>query len=276
MKLLRSFCLILIGIFALSVRAENVSFSQQLIDSIRSCIESSQEMIPKEEMAALLDRLVSDGEAIEQGNDDLRVKFVTLQGYIEHVLACFQALGEIDLLAGVIHTPMPPTPLCASPESDVSELLDASIRSDPHKLLTVLSRAQIVREYLMKGGRLYAVYPKDGLQKRTSAQQKIYRDTLGAFPDRLIDQELVLAEIAPGMIGATYLFRCKDDSRLFAFSIKARQASDIEPHAEWGLWFGQAENPAVALRINTIFDYFSQAGATDLRKEISLPTQLLC
>jgi len=274
MRFLFSFaCLIAIATMGSSAQpsssetGENVSFSHTLFTAVRSCIESDKTMIPKEEMYALLDRLASDSKIVESGSDDQREKFVNLQRCIGHVLACSQAVGEIQELIGVIHTPMPAIPLCARPQSDLSGLLDASIRHDPKKLATVLSRAQIVRECLMKGGSLYIAYPKGGFEKRTFEQQNIYREALDRFPDRLFDVTLTEDVIPPDLIGATYLFR-NSDRQLFIFSIKARQANDIQSQSEWGLWFGPVQDRAIAARVNEVFNYLSRAGGPDLRNAI--------
>lgn len=242
-------------------------FEKRFLTNVRSCIDFNKEIAQKEEIFALLDQVENKYQILEQGSDDLRVKYVNAQGAIEHVMACFQALGEIDQLIGVIHTPMPPTPLCVKPEGNVQDILDASIRSDQNKLLTVRSRAQIVREYLMKGGKLYAVYPQGGLQKRTPEQQSIYKEALDQSSTRLVDWVLGSDKIDQDMIGATYLFR-NLEGKVFAFSIKSRQVNDIQKQTEWGIWFGPVQEKTVADRVNTIFDYLSSVGGPDPRKEM--------
>jgi len=274
MRLLKVFFgIIALGTTVLSAQSvsrkeiEKMGFSQKFLASVRSCIEYNQELIPKEEMYALVARLAADSKIIESGSDDLRVKFVGLQGCIEHVLACSQALGEIQEIIGVIHTPSPATPLCARPRSDVSGLLDESIRRDPKKLLTVLSRTQIVREYLMKGGKLYVAYPQGGLEKRSPEQQKIYCEALNQFQGNLIDQILATDAIPQDMVGATYIIRTAN-RQLYAFSIKSRQANDIQDLSEWGAWFGPVQNLAIAARINEVFNYLSRVGGPDLRNDL--------
>jgi len=204
---------------------------------------------------------------LETGSDDLRVKYVASQGCIEHVLACCQALGEVDHLIGVIHTPTVATPLCIRPEGPYEGVLDESIRHDLNKLLTVRSRAQIVREYLTKGGKLYVVYPQGGLEKRTSEQQQIYRDELERYSGSLIDWVLSCQQMDPDMIGATYLFR-DQHRQVFAFSIKSRQANDIQQKSEWGIWFGPVADEVVANRVNAICDYLIANKGPDARQEV--------
>lgn len=224
-------------------------YGQEYLADARSCVEHTSSISHKQEIYALIDQLIAEQEILETGSDDLRVKYVHAQGCIEHVLACSLASGKIDQLVGVIHTPMPATPLCVKPEGPFPDI------SDPDKLLTVTSRAQIVREYLKEGGKLYIAYPQGGLEKRTPSQQQIYREELANFPN-LIDYPLPIPAIEPDMIGATYLFRNKE-GRLFAFSIKSRQVNDMQSEAEWGLWFGPLDDPKVAERVTSVFEYLT-------------------
>lgn len=216
----------------------------------------------------LLARLMEQGEVLESGSDDLRLRYVPAQGCIEHRLACMQAMGEIEELIGAIHTPNPATPLCAKPEGAVSDLLDASIRNDARKLYTVRSRAQVVREFLAKGGKLHIVYPQGGFEKRTLEQQTVYRNELAAHPETLFDCVLNTPALNPDLIGATYLFRDKE-GHPYAFSIKSRQANDIQKEAEWGLWFGPLDDPKIRARVNAVFDSLVSLGAPDLRSAFS-------
>ncbi len=228
--------------------------------------EKTDSISPK--VKELIAGLMEQGEIVETGSDDLRIHYVPAQGCIEHMLACMLAMGEIEGLAGAIHTPNPATPLCAKPEGSVSDLLDASIRGDAQKLYTVRSRTQIVRDFLAQGGRLHIVYPQGGFEKRTLEQQKIYREELAAHPETLSDCVLNTTAITPDLIGATYLFRDKE-GRPYAFSIKARQANDIQNQAEWGLWFGSLDDPKIRARVDAVFDSLVSLGAPDLRLDFS-------
>lgn len=219
-------------------------------------LDDARAMAPQtEEINTLFDQLEVNRQVLETGSDDLRIKYVHVQGCIEHMLAKKQALGEISGLTGIIHTPLPATPLCVKPESTSS--------IDPKKWETVLSRAQIVREYLLKGSTLYIVYPEGGLQKRTPEQQKIYAEALEQFADNLIDCTLATPEIEPDMIGATYLFYDKDNQP-YAFSIKARQITDMQPQAEWGMWFGPLSNENISARVEAILEYLTPLGGPSI------------
>lgn len=242
-------------------------FAKKILTTVRSCVEYNQEISGKDDIYHILSQVEEQYKVIETGSDDLRVKYVHSQGCFEHVLACFQALGDIEEIIGVIHTPMPATPLCIKPEGEVRGVLDQSIRHDLSKLLTVRSRAQIIREYLMKGAKLYIVYPQGGFEKRSATQQSIYKEELERFAGNLFDWVLTTNKIADDMVGATYLFR-NMDRQVFAFSIKSKQANDIHSQAEWGIWFGPVVEAEVADRVNNVFDYLSSKGGPDLRDEI--------
>lgn len=245
---------------------EGQPFEKKLLTHVKACIEYNQELNNKEDILALINTIEKDHFKVETGNDDLRLKYVSSQGCIEHVLACAQALGDLDQLIGIIHTPTVATPLCVRPEA-VEGALDETIRFDLNKLLTVRSRAQIVREYLTKGGKLYVVYPQGGLEKRNAEQQQIYKEELERFAGRLVDWALSSKEIDPDMIGATYLFR-NQQRQVFAFSIKSRQAIDIQNQAEWGIWFGALDDASIADRVNTVIDYLVDNNGPDPRKEV--------
>lgn len=247
--------------------AEEQQFCKKFLNHVKACVEFNEDIKNKQEVLALLNSIENESRILETGSDDLRVKYVTSQGCIEHVLACAQVLGDVDHLIGVIHTPTVATPLCVLPDGPYDGVLDESIRYDLGKLLTVRSRANIVREYLAKGGKLYVVYPQGGREKRTAEQLKIYQDELNRYTENLIDWVLSCKQIDPDMIGATYLFR-NNERNVFAFSIKSRQANDIQKQAEWGIWFGPVDDPAITERVNSIFDYLSQNAGPDPRQEV--------
>ena len=212
----------------------------------------------KEDIVRIWNILIQE-EVIEiTGTDkDLRPYFVSLQGIIEHVLAT-QLQKEIKTLKGMIHTPMPATPLCMTGEIS-KELVDPSIENDPARLFTVKARSTIIRDYLFKGGDLYIVYPKDGLNKRTKEQQTIYQQELLNFPSHLVDMPLDCETIPTDLIGATYLFQ-NQFGKTFVFAIKMTQAKDPEAIGSFGLWFGPIETPAIQDRLQAVFTYLEQNG----------------
>lgn len=240
-------------------RSEDQHFRAKLLHLVRQCVLYNSSLSDKEKILDLLKQIEEHEYFVETGSDDLRVKYVSSQACIEHVLACSQALGEVVDLIGMIHTPMPATPLCTKPEPLDDSLLDPSIRFDLDKLLTVHSRAKIIREYLIKGGVLYIVYPRGGLEKRSPQQQAIYQEELLNYPHQLFDWVLDTTQLHPEMGGATYFFK-NQIGDIFVFSIKAPQASHPENRTEWGLWLGEVKNPFVKQRVAALFDYFQGCG----------------
>ena len=242
-------------------------YDRKMLHLVRQCIAYDDSLSCTNEIFELVDRIENYHCFLQTGTDDFRSKFIRLQASFEHVMACYQALGEITRLVGVIHTPTPATPLCIRPEEGVTVgILDERIRWDSDKLLTVCSRARIVREYLMKGGQLYIAYPQGGLEKRSEGQRVVYLEALKEFQNGLFDSVLNCNEMNSDMIGATYLFK-NIYNQVFAFSIKGRQANDVRPESEWGIWFGEIQLPKVRERIDLIFDYLKFYGGPDLRQD---------
>lgn len=220
----------------------------------------------RNEISKTWDTLVKNGVLEVSGTDkDVRPYFVALQGIVEHVLAS-ELRNEVTALRGVIHTPMPATPLCTA--GDISkELVDPSIEIDPARLFTVKARTTIIRDYLVKGGNLYVIYPKDGFNKRTEEQQKIYQQELKNYPAHLFDVPLNCENIPVDLIGATYLFQDRS-GRTFVFAIKMTQAKDPKDIGNFGLWFGPINHTSIQERVKTISSYMEQNGSSVLKMEL--------
>ncbi len=245
-------------------------FINELLDLAVACVDGSDAIHDKEDVFKLLADLRQHGVYLETAASEPRVKFVQIQGVMEHLMAHLQASGEICKLAGVIHTPTPSTPLCTLPNEDPSEgLLDPSIAFDMDKVLTVRSRAQIVREFLHKGGDLYIAYPQGGLERRTEEQREIYLQALEQFPNHLFDCMLSTHTLPGDKIGATYLM-CDCFGHVYLFAIKNTQANDPSDGVEWGLWFGEATAPGISQRMRDIFEYLNSVQGPDLRSEFGL------
>lgn len=180
---------------------------------------------------------------------------MALQGVVEHVLAS-ELKKEVKALKGMIHTPMPATPLCSKGEIS-KELVDPAIEIDPKRLFTVKARTTIIRDYLFKGGDLYVIYPEDGFLKRTQEQQKIYTQELMHFPNHLFDVPLPCENIPSELIGATYLFEDQSGNS-YVFAIKITQAKDPKDRGDFGLWFGPIDHPAVQERVKSVSGYLEQ------------------
>lgn len=233
----------------------------QVLDTLKhsDCIpglKSDEFLALKTDITKTWGTLLKDGVLEISGTDkDIRPYFVALQAVLEHVLAS-ELQKNVKVLKGIIHTPMPATPLCSKGEIS-KELIDPSIELDPMRLFTVKARTTIIRDYLFKGGDLYIVYPKDGYGKRTEEQQKIYQQELANYPKHLFDIPLNCEGIPNELIGATYLFQDQLGNK-FVFAIKMTQAKDPQDVGNFGLWFGSQSHPAIQVRLKAVEAYLEQ------------------
>lgn len=241
----------------------------QLTEQIRDSANQYISLSRHKEVAEILESLEKKSVYIEQGSDDLRVKFKTLQGAIEQVLATAKEEGLIRKVVGVIHTPTPTTPLCTPLEEVDDTLTSPSIRGNKEKLSTIQTRAQALRDYLGKGGILYVAYPKAGLLKRTDLQRELYLEQVRKYPEKLFDSPMPIKEMDPELIGAFYLFE-DQEGVLYAFSIKAKQSFDPSEYSEWGIWLGELSTPVVQERIRKVHHYLHSIGGPNLNREFSL------
>lgn len=260
-------CMFFLSTVCVSATGHAETLKENILQHVKACIAHDETIKDKSSVYELIEEIEQNHCAIESGNDSMRIKYVAAQGCFEHILASLLATGDIDELIGVIHTPTIATPLCVKPEGPFEAVLDESIRHDQEKLQTVRSRAHTVREFVRQGGQLFIVYPKDGQKIRTADQLSIYHEELDRFSNTLVDWMLTCEQLDPDMIGASYLFRDKSGV-VYAFSIKARQAIDNQPNAEWGLWMGVMQEPVIADRVNNIFDYLNENGGPDARGKL--------
>ena len=210
----------------------------------------------------LFNELNQIGIVSKQLNDQsVRPYFVSLQGVIEQNLAIELQHGKIKNLVGIIHTPTPATPLCTN--GDISEkLVDSSLLTDDKRLFTVRARADIVRDFLDLGGKLYAVYPKGGLEKRTIDQQNIYLKTLKNHSNNLFDSELASASIDHDLVGASYLFE-DDLGDQYLFALRAYQANAPADDNTWTMWYGKVSEAHIAKRLGRLREFLRNNGGPD-------------
>lgn len=246
MKFLLAFCAIAMGVLA-SPNIEGMDpFIEQISAGVVSVIDHSEDAPGlqsgwlESHRADFIDRW---NEVVEAGvlevsdtDEQTRPYFVGLQAIVEYTLALGLHHGEIASLTGVIHTPMPATPLCTT--GDISGgLVDPEVEQDDGRAFTVQSRAQIIRHYLAEGGSLYVVYPEGGLEKRSQQQREIYRAEVQAY-STLFDRPINCGGIEVDQTGAFYVFT-NQAGRKFAFAIKMTQANNLQRRVDAGLWFGE-------------------------------------
>jgi hypothetical protein len=209
--------------------------------------------------------LVKEGVIEKTAPDkEVRSNFVALQAIVEHVLA-YELSKTVKSLTGVIHTPMPATPLCTK-GSVSAELVDSSIIEDPSRLFTVQARTTIVRDYLEQGGDLYIVYPEEGMTQRNEMQQEIYKSELEKYPAHLFDRPLNWDSFSNDLVGAFYVFK-NTDGKSYAFAIKMTQANSPQELGSYGLWFGEYNKSPVYDRVSNVLNILNK----DALKPIQLP-----
>ncbi len=217
----------------------------------------------KSEVLDLIQGLQKSGYVIRTGQDAaLRPAYVGAQAEMEKAMAYLLSRQQISELIGIIHTPMPATPLCTEGEVS-SELVDPSLAADERRMYTVKERSTIVREYLQQGGVLYVAYPQGGREKWTSAQLAIYDRLREQYPSTLIDSALNCAQLDRDMVGATYLFK-NPQGGWICFGIQAPQANAPNDDQKWGIWYGSLDNPQVKQRLKSVLKYLSDCGGPDL------------
>lgn len=233
---------------------------QQVIETVDNAKQvagfNAEEFQPlKEGLKGYWETLVKEGKLEITGTDkDVRSYFVSLQAIIEHVLSEALSNKNLTALEGVIHTPMPATPLCTQGKINKG-LVDPAIEADDQRRITVESRAVILRQYLSLGGRLYIAYPQKGIEGRTSEQQKIYETTRNEYPSYLFDVPLNCDSLETRFVGAYYLFEA--DEKQYGFAIQMTQANDPQGEGSFGLWFGDCRTPAILERLNEIYRVLS-------------------
>jgi hypothetical protein len=235
-------------------------FIQEFQAKVAAIIEAAETIpgLSSDEFAALkpgiLERwnlLVTKGECKVSGSDKQERPYVVgLQVVIEYLL--FKELNDknIHSFVGVIHTAMPPTPLCT--KGDVSkELLSPSIQGDAACRWTVEARTTTLRNLLFCEGVLYAAYPKNGIKERKPEAQQIYREELEHYQGHLFDCPLECDSLADELSGAFYLFKNRE-GRQFAFALQIAQANQAQEEGHFGLWFGEMGNTPVSQRIRAV------------------------
>lgn len=198
----------------------------------------------------ILKRFTEEGILELEGPDrEIRPVFVAIQAMMEEALSLELHLS-ITSLMGVIHTPMPATPLCT--EGSLSPgLVHQSVEEDPFALIMTLSRASTVRNFLYRGGDLYCAYPKEGLHQRTELQKAIYSKALNIYAGHLFDRPLDLDHLPPELTGAFYLFTDTEGNK-GVFAIQITQANNPLDNGRYTIWFGSLNTPPILERIRLI------------------------
>lgn len=239
------------------------SFREEFLDEVMTMASLNPTEVMSDEQVFIRKFYETSKQEAAESDALVRPVYVTAQGDFERTMAYMLEKGKIDCLLGWIHTPTPATPLCI--RGNVTQgLVDEEIAKDPKRLFTVMKRPEIIRDFLQKGGVLVALYPREGLFKRTEEQREVFEQVKKDYPNHLIDCPLSVSELPQDMIGATYIFKtCEDE--WFAFAIQATQANAPADDRKWVMWFGHADNPEIHERINQVIELSSGAHLPELR-----------
>ena len=220
----------------------------------------------KSKIGSLFESLAKEGVLELSGSDkEVRPFLVGLQTVIEHVLS--GALKkEVSTLKGFIHSPMLPDSLCTTEEISPG-LVDPTMENDPSRLFTVLARSIIIRNYLYKGGDLYAIYPSSGFKKRTSEQQAIYIQELINYPNHLFDVPLKCHEIPQNLTGATYVFE-DQWGESFVFAINMTQANNPQEFGTFSIWYGPLSHKEIFNRVSEVAAFLEDQGFMALQEAL--------
>ncbi len=210
-----------------------------------------------------VNRLFSYGTVAEQEDDTvLRPKYISIQAAFEQLLAHELMIERLKQVIAVIHTPMPATPLCTEGEV-TTELVDRNLLKDEKRMRTISKRSETLRTILQSGGTLMAAYPGLARTKRSPSQLAIFEDLLKKYAKNLFDIPMGCLDVAPEMIGATYIFETMQGKWL-TFSIRATQANAIETPASSTMWFGSVDKGPAAVRLAQVSAYLRACQGPDL------------
>jgi len=232
-------------------------------------VQDSYERSFKEHLLALdidhdiVKRLFCECMIVEQADDSvLRPKYVSVQAAFEQILAQELKLGRLKQVVAVIHTPLPATPLCM--EGEIAPgLVDTSLAKDEKRLYTVSKRSETLRALLQSGGTLMAAYPVLSRALRSPSQLAVFEGLLKKYVKNFFDAPMGCLEVAPEMIGATYIFETMQGEWLM-FSIRFTQDISPQDPTSVGMWFGSVNKGPAAERLAQVSAYLRACQGPDL------------
>jgi hypothetical protein len=212
---------------------------------------------------AILKALFSEGVIAEEGDDaQLRPRYVGTQAAFEQYLTQELVLGSIKRVVAVIHTPLPATPVCTAGEI-TPDLVDPSMLNDEKRLQTVRERPSIIRALLQTGGTVMIAYPAVAKEQRSQAQLAIYQDLLDKYQGNLLDVPMGCLEVAPEMVGATYLYETSE-GKWCTFSIRFTQAIAPSTPCQAAMWLGDIEKGPASERLAQVSAYLQACQGPNL------------
>ncbi|MGI9275147.1 MAG: hypothetical protein ACR2PT_09935 [Endozoicomonas sp.] len=197
------------------------------------------------------------------GNDKVtRPVAVSFQKAFEQSLVNMVDEEQVSQATAIIHTRKPSTPLCNPPGKALPETLNLSMREDMKRRKTIEDRTITLRRMARQGPPmdLYVAYIRDGLQKRSSNEQEIYRREVNDEANTsLHDSPMTCTEMPDEIVGASYVITTKRGNTLY-FGNNGIQAIDGSGSNLWRYWFGGLREAPVNERYKEVLKYLKECG----------------
>ena len=141
------------------------------------------------------------------------------------------------------------------------ESLPDDLRNDPKRIKTIKDRTESVRMLARaKQVRLIVAYTADGMKKRSSTEQEIFKNELANRRNTgLKNAQLSCKSIPEKLTGATYVLELASGDKLF-FSLNGTQAQDSDKIMNWEYWFDSLQNPKSKQRLDHVLEFLNKCG----------------
>lgn len=246
-------CLLIFSAVSLAEEQEQPVFESILLKMVEILPKSFHAHLPEltQQLSSAWEQLVETGAFTQKFESDQtgRDIIVNLQAVIERTMV--EEHQDCSNMFWIIHAPTIATPLVTIGDN------------------TPLSRPDILKQFLKRGGSIMVVYQADrrvGEQGRTPEQIAVFESLQAQYPTQLIEfpvdpSVLPNGEFPKDLIGATYWIQ-ETPSQLFEMSLHATQASQPCEDCEWGFWLSSSESPneAASERLALVYDFLSSVG----------------
>lgn len=213
----------------------DLRFSVSQTESLKPCQIKINELIDRLEKSESAENL----ETLSNNEAELRTTYVGLQSALEHLVSEYLLKGKVKKFVGIIHTPLPATPLCMDPESiHLDDLIEESMRSEGVRY-TVRSREKNLSILLSRPNVfLHNVFSINGREKRGESIQ-FFDINIAKFKKSLFPVELI-GEVKEDLVGASYFIVPTKGQAVF-FSIGTTQANKLNQKG-WKMWIAGSDS----------------------------------
>ena len=248
---------------------ENIDVSElkmTMLTDIASTVFSDMELDTdvKSDIAKLAITPLRKNPEIQLAGDDsiTRPVAVSLQKAFEQSVLNMVDEDMVSEVAAIIHTRKPTTPLCNPPGEALPETMHPDMKCDPKRCKTIQDRTVTLRQMASHGPPvdLYIAYLEDGLEKRSSKEQNIYREEVNNKNNKsLHDSPMSCSSMPDDIVGASYILKTRRGNDLY-FGNNGTQAIDGKGDTIWSYWFGSLKDAPVGDRYNEVIKYLQGCG----------------